>query len=57
MKEGVDVLGQVVKDLALGLVSFSVSHANRFDLEIFGDFSIRKLACLECSAELTRLPR
>lgn len=57
--EGVNVLGQVCKALALGLVSFSVSHANRFDLELFDEemekfdigprlhFSLRKLACLD----------
>lgn len=54
-----NVFGQVEKALALGLVSFSVSHANRFDVELFSEdmgrinigprlgFSIRELACLD----------
>lgn len=56
---GGNVLGQVCKALTLGLVSFSVSHANRFDLELLDEvmerfeigpklnFSIRKLSCLD----------
>lgn len=57
--EGANLLGQVSKALGLGLISFSVSHANRFDLEILNEerevfdigpglhFSLRKLACLD----------
>lgn len=56
--EKTNIQDQIYKELILGLVSFSVSHANRFDLELLSEvierlkiglrlnFSIWMLACL-----------